>query len=380
MAERERSKLVVHDAAQAGSLHGLLLAIICAVAVGFSLLLIWLGAPLLEMAFVLVLDVLILLPLRLPARLEANTAAVFGNAEFIATCRARATPEGQHLTLAASPGDAVADDLRHFLAEAGTRRCATVIIQLSPEDGALAARLPRLVEGLSALVLLAVPAEEADPGPHYLGLNAAMVAPRALTLPEHLAKRTLDLLIAVPAMALLSPLLLAIAIAIRIDSPGGALFRQTRIGRNGRPFTMYKFRSMLPGDDGDGSATQRHDPRVTRLGHWLRSTSLDELPQLINVTLGSMSIVGPRPHIATHRVEDGIFTEMVPEYAIRHRVTPGITGLAQISGMRGGIQTLERARRNVSLDLSYIRHWSLGFDIRIILRTLSGGMVGRDVF
>jgi putative colanic acid biosynthesis UDP-glucose lipid carrier transferase len=281
--------------------------------------------------------------------------------------------------LAASP-PATDAGLSTCLDEAWGKRPATILIELPPDAQALHQRLPRMLEQHPALVLCAGGDQDAGHAVPYLGQNFTLVAPRALSMSQHLAKRTLDLLIAVPAMALLSPLLLAIAIAVRMDSPGGALFRQSRIGRNGRPFKMYKFRSMVAGHEGDGSATQRHDPRVTRLGRWLRSTSLDELPQLINVTLGSMSIVGPRPHIATHRVEDGVFAEMVPEYAIRHRMTPGITGLAQISGMRGGIETLERARRNVALDLTYIRHWSLWLDVKIILRTLSGGMVGRDVF
>lgn len=380
MAERDRANLSVTARAEASSLHGILLAIIAAAVASFAALLLWLGAPILEMGIVLVLDVLILLPLRLPARLRPNTVALFGSGAFIADCRAQAAIAGQRVAIAMSQDTDIAQGLPGFLDAARASRSATILIALPANATSLLAVLPRMVEGHSAMVLCAVPAAEADAGSAFLGQSTALVAPRGLTLGQHLAKRSLDLFIAVPALALLSPLLLAIAIAIRIDSPGRALFRQTRIGRNGRPFTMFKFRSMVDGQEGDGAATLRHDPRVTRLGRWLRSTSLDELPQLINVTTGSMSIVGPRPHIATHRVENGVFAEMVPEYAVRHRVTPGITGLAQISGMRGGIETLERAQRNVALDLTYIRHWSLWLDIKIVLRTLGGGMVGRDVF
>lgn len=190
-----------------------------------------------------------------------------------------------------------------------------------------------------------------------------------------------DYLVASVALLLLSPLMLLVAIAIRLDSPGPVLFRQPRLGFNGETFTMLKFRTMAfdPSDDGT-AGTLRHDPRVTRLGALLRRSSIDELPQLINVLRGEMSIVGPRAHVANMRVEDRTYAETVQEYASRLRVKPGITGWAQINGMRGGIRDEHKARRGVQLDLHYIENWSLWLDLRIMVRTVFVGLAGRDVF
>jgi Undecaprenyl-phosphate glucose phosphotransferase len=190
-----------------------------------------------------------------------------------------------------------------------------------------------------------------------------------------------DYVVAGVAVLLLAPVMLVCAIAVKLDSPGPALFRQRRIGFNGQVFDMFKFRSMTVDPTDDGSVgTTADNPRITRVGSFLRRTSLDELPQLFNVLRGEMSCVGPRAHVPGMLVADRRYFEMVQEYAARHRVKPGITGWAQINGMRGGIHDEEKARRGVDLDLEYIENWTLWFDFRIMIQTVVGGIAGRDVF
>ena len=167
------------------------------------------------------------------------------------------------------------------------------------------------------------------------------------------------------------PLLVLIAIIVKLDSRGPVLFRQEREGLNGVPFTMLKFRTMFWRPDGDESiqATER-DRRVTRSGYWLRRFSLDELPQLWNVLRGDMSVVGPRPHLATTRAGARLFSEVVPHYQARHRMKPGLTGWAQVQGLRGETRTERDIADRVRQDLYYIDNWSLGLDLRIIARTI----------
>ena len=187
--------------------------------------------------------------------------------------------------------------------------------------------------------------------------------------PGEWAKRALDiglagliLLIALLPMALL-------ALAIRLDSPGPAWFRQRRIGRHGRPFQLLKFRTMRA-DPAPLRQATRDDPRVTRLGRVLRRLSIDELPQLMNVLRGEMSLVGPRPHAPGTCAAGRPFEQVVRSYDRRHQVLPGITGLAQVRGWRGETETEEKLHRRVDSDLEYIATWSLWLDVRIILWTI----------
>lgn len=186
-----------------------------------------------------------------------------------------------------------------------------------------------------------------------------------------LAKWLEDRIIVVLAGIFLAPLLLLIALLIKIDSPGPVLFKQRRFGFNNAEFDVYKFRTMYVADaDATGARqTSRNDRRVTSLGRFLRKTSIDELPQLINVWLGQMSIVGPRAHPVGMLVADQPYHEIVRHYAARHRVKPGITGLAQVNGNRGEVDTPEKAERRIHYDLSYIENWSVWLDLSIILRT-----------
>jgi putative colanic acid biosynthesis UDP-glucose lipid carrier transferase len=193
---------------------------------------------------------------------------------------------------------------------------------------------------------------------------------------EQGVKRAFDIVVASVALVLLLPLFVAIGIAITLDSRGPVVFRQTRHGFNGVPFKIFKFRSMYVLEDGDiiGQATPG-DKRVTRVGAWLRKMSFDELPQLLNVLRGEMSIVGPRPHAAAH---DKYFAKCVEKYAIRHHVKSGITGWAQVQGARGETDTLEKIQRRVSLDLWYIDHWSFGLDLSIMVRTVGVVLRGKN--
>jgi putative colanic acid biosynthesis UDP-glucose lipid carrier transferase len=188
-----------------------------------------------------------------------------------------------------------------------------------------------------------------------------------------------DRVIAGVALLLLSPLLAAIALAIRLDSPGPLLFRQKRYGFANNEFTVYKFRTMRHRAEEEPGVPQatRNDPRVTRIGGFLRRTSLDELPQLINVMLGDMSLVGPRPHAVAHNVQ---FAQVIDDYLSRHRVKPGITGWAQINGLRGETDTPEKMRARVQHDLFYIDNWSLLFDLKILLLTPFRGFVNRNAY
>ncbi|MBW4024135.1 MAG: exopolysaccharide biosynthesis polyprenyl glycosylphosphotransferase [Proteobacteria bacterium] len=185
------------------------------------------------------------------------------------------------------------------------------------------------------------------------------------------AKRAEDLALGVPLLCLAAPVMLLVALAIRCDSPGPVLFVQPRLGFNNRVIRVRKFRTMrqCQGDAQGRLQAVRGDPRLTRLGGWLRRTSLDELPQLIDVVAGRMSLVGPRPHALGTEAAGLPFETAAAHYEARHRVKPGMTGWAQVNGWRGETDTVEKLRRRVEHDLHYIAHWSLWFDLRVLAMT-----------
>ncbi len=187
-----------------------------------------------------------------------------------------------------------------------------------------------------------------------------------------LVKRIEDVVIAAICLLITLPLMLAIAAAIKLGSPGPALFRQKRLGANNLPFDLLKFRSMYveQTDPLGHQLTRAGDPRITRVGRFLRMTSLDELPQLINVLKGEMSLVGPRPHALAASAAGVAYARAISDYPIRHRVKPGITGWAQVNGWRGETKTIEQIRRRVEHDLYYVENWSLSFDLLILGRTV----------
>ena len=185
---------------------------------------------------------------------------------------------------------------------------------------------------------------------------------------DGLLKRLFDIAFSLCALIALAPPMLCIAAAIRATSPGPALFLQKRYGLNGKEFCVFKFRTMYTADRSSEIAqVVRHDPRVTPIGHFLRRTSLDELPQFINVLLGDMSVVGPRPHTIVHNEH---YRRRIKRYMSRHKVKPGITGLAQVNGLRGETTTVEAMDVRIRYDISYIRNWSLSRDVGIILKTI----------
>jgi putative colanic acid biosysnthesis UDP-glucose lipid carrier transferase len=199
----------------------------------------------------------------------------------------------------------------------------------------------------------------------FMGLNSTI-------------KRASDIALAIVTLALLSPLMLAIALAVKLSSPGPVIFRQRRYGLYGEDIVVYKFRSMtVMENDGNVVQARRDDQRVTPIGRFLRRTSLDELPQFINVLQGRMSIVGPRPHAVSHNEQ---YRKLIKGYMLRHKVKPGITGWAQVNGLRGETATLDKMEARIQYDLDYLRNWSLWLDVWIVLRTVKVVLTRENAF
>ncbi|AXE91433.1 undecaprenyl-phosphate glucose phosphotransferase [Paraburkholderia sp. 22099] len=212
-----------------------------------------------------------------------------------------------------------------------------------------------------------------------LGVPAINLVASPLSASSMLKKEIFDRLFAAAVLICLAPILLAIAIAVKLSSRGPVFFRQKRKGADGRVFTIYKFRSMRVHTEQKGTLKQatRDDPRVTKVGAFLRRTSLDELPQFFNVLRGDMSVVGPRPHALEH---DDLYQKVVAGYINRYRIKPGITGWAQINGFRGETDRIEKMERRVEHDLYYLGHWSFALDMRIIGATIIAGLVHRNAY
>ena len=199
---------------------------------------------------------------------------------------------------------------------------------------------------------------------------------------QRLLKKIVDVTLGLIAVLLLLLPLVVVAVAIKLDSPGPILFRQPRLGFNNRQFMLFKFRSMYTdaSDILSVKQTSRDDPRVTRVGKWLRRLSIDEIPQLLNVLRGEMSLVGPRPHALQTRVEGELLNDVTAEYIMRFHVKPGITGWAQVNGARGELVTTDDLRKRVSYDLEYIQNWSALFDLKIMALTVVREIVSHNAF
>ena len=212
--------------------------------------------------------------------------------------------------------------------------------------------------------------------------QALRVRTRPMTEWQEIQKAVFDRTLAFLVLVLISPVLAAIAVLIKLDSPGPVLFRQPRVGFNNVAFTMFKFRTMhhAMADLLADRQTLRGDSRVTKIGRTLRRLSLDELPQLINVLRGDMSLVGPRPHAPNTSAEGRALHDVVFDYAHRHRVKPGITGWAQVNGARGAIETAQHIQNRVRYDLEYIRNWSLWLDVKIMVLTVLREVVSERAF
>ncbi len=290
--------------------------------------------------------------------------------------RASRRPEGLHSMKVAGS----VDDLIEY---ARSHSTDTIILALPSKA---TTRINEIVARLSSLPVDIIITDnsagsrgEADRYTFIAGERFPILVERPISGFKAFLKKSFDIIFASVVLVICAPLLLFIALLIRIDSPGGALFRQRRMGFNNRPFTILKFRTMIAdAADREGSfGTQYGDPRVTRVGRVLRHFSIDELPQFLNVLAGSMSVVGPRPQAVSMRIGDRRYVDAVARYIERHKVKPGLTGWAQVNGSRDGIYTLDTAAWAVSMDLEYIRKWSLWLDIKIIWKTIGMILCGR---
>lgn len=308
--------------------------------------------------------------------------ALFGTNEFLAAMKAQiegggraGAVEGLYLAVPTSScrAEFVFDGGIHELKSAIENKLYdTVIVGFPFEE---AARIKTAVNDLASYSteLLLCTKLDRDPlvvrGARDIGtLRADIVNLVPLSETNRLLKAAVDYFLAAIGLFLLSPLLFAIAIAIKLDSRGPVFFRQRRYGQNNRIFRIFKFRTMFVAEDGQRvTQAQRNDPRVTRVGWFLRRTSLDEIPQLLNVLTGDMSIVGPRPHALVH---DQQFEQQLDRFSLRRRVRPGLTGWAQVHGFRGETKTTRDIRNRVEHDLYYIDNWSIWLDIEIMIRTI----------
>jgi undecaprenyl-phosphate galactose phosphotransferase/putative colanic acid biosynthesis UDP-glucose lipid carrier transferase len=201
----------------------------------------------------------------------------------------------------------------------------------------------------------------------YQRITSLEIQRAPLSATERMVKRAIDLFASILALIFFTPIMALTALAIKLDGEGPIFFLQKRKGFNGRQFVMFKFRTMTVQENGDVvTQATRSDPRVTKIGRLLRSASIDELPQLINVIRGEMSLIGPRPHALAH---DNYFENLLQDYAFRHHVKPGMTGWAQVNGLRGATPSLDLIARRVEMDLWYINNWSLWLDVQILIKT-----------
>jgi Undecaprenyl-phosphate glucose phosphotransferase len=315
-------------------------------------------------------------------RIEARRVVLIGDREHCSKLSRRLNLVGiRTIRTFGFPGEHGMDLVRQAGAEAPYARrligeCRIVnadVVILADETHRLATRSLALALSELPADIHVVPAEAVDMVEAArvveLGNMAAIqIARRPLSPMDRFIKRSFDLVLAASGLILLVPLLLLVAITIKLESRGPIIFRQTRHGFNNMPIRVLKFRSMSVMEDG-GSFRQvvKGDGRITRVGRILRRTNIDELPQLINVLLGDMSIVGPRPHAIAH---DEMFENLIWPFYRRHNVKPGITGWAQVNGFRGETDTLEKMQRRIECDLYYIDNWSFWLDIRIVIMTL----------
>jgi Undecaprenyl-phosphate glucose phosphotransferase len=278
---------------------------------------------------------------------------------------------------AAAASLATTGSIAQLIALAATRRIDWIVLALPPMRPQRLRTVLRQLQGLSVPIGLC-PQHAGPAGPPFVvdalagSVPVQRLASRPIARWDAVAKGAEDLLLGGLLTLLLLPLLAAIALAIRLDSPGPVIFRQRRHALDNREFDIFKFRTMTWNPDAASAAltqTARGDRRITRIGRFLRASSLDELPQLFNVLQGTMSLVGPRPHAVDMRTEQRLGADITDLYAHRHRVKPGITGWAQVHGARGATDTTAQLARRVEFDLHYIDHWSLLLDLKILVLT-----------
>lgn len=320
--------------------------------------------------------------------------AIVGDGERIArieaTLGASASPQYRLVGAYRTSGDMrtlddgthVFDDLASFSAGARLAQAEEIWIALALDDRAIEPVIDEFRNDFVELRLMPDVSKHALFGSQVdeiLGEPAISLAAPPLSRGARLAKAAFDRAFAAAVLIALMPLLLVIAAAIKLTSPGPVLFTQKRRGGDGRTFDIYKFRTMRVHVEQPGKVVQatRNDPRVTKVGAFLRRTSLDELPQFINVLFGDMSVVGPRPHAVEH---DAQYRTLVDGYIHRYRIKPGITGWAQVNGLRGATERLESMQSRVEYDLYYLRNWSFALDLRIIGATVLKGIVHPNAY
>lgn len=261
---------------------------------------------------------------------------------------------------------------RQLVADCRPLRADDIVILISESDVsaalALASALSELPVDVHVVPVAAIDLMTVSRITQFGNMMTMRIFQSPLTPFNRVIKRAFDVAAAIVGLIVVSPLFVIVPLAIKLDSRGPVLFRQTRHGFNNEPIRVLKFRSMTVMEDGDNfRPVVRHDPRVTRLGRFMRRTNIDELPQLFNVLVGDMSIVGPRPHPTA---QNEAFAELISSFYRRHNVKPGITGWAQVNGYRGDTDTLEKMQRRLEHDLHYIDSWSLLLDLKIIVMTL----------
>jgi putative colanic acid biosynthesis UDP-glucose lipid carrier transferase len=284
------------------------------------------------------------------------------------------------------PGGPVLDSrsqgLDRLIADSRSGGIGQIIVALPLEEQEA---IRRTVERLAVLPVDVQLCTEISPFPvpvhktdRLADIAVHLVSPRPLSDRAKLVKAIMDFGIASVGLLLCLPLMAVVTLAVKFADGGPVFFRQRRLGENQRQFVIYKFRTMKVMEDGAFiRQAKENDARVTRIGRFLRRTSLDELPQLINVLRGEMSLVGPRPHAVAH---DETFERQLPHYARRHRVKPGITGWAQVNGLRGETKSPDDMRRRMEHDLHYINNWSIGLDLKILLSTVVAVLAGHKAY
>lgn len=260
-----------------------------------------------------------------------------------------------------------------FVEQCRALQADDIVILTEKTDKADLSSLVNLVLELPAMVYVIPPYADVYANSRLVELgsiSAYAVSTPPLSALDRAIKRIFDICFSVVALILFSPLMLLAAIAVILDSKGPVFFEQIRHGYNNRPIRVLKFRTMLPSSETDFKQATVGDPRITRIGRIFRITGIDELPQLVNILRGEMSVVGPRPHAIPH---NRMFIPHIQNFSRRHNVKPGLTGWAQVNGLRGETDTLEKMKRRVEYDLYYIDNWSLLFDLKIIMLTIFSG-------
>ncbi|MEM9279134.1 MAG: undecaprenyl-phosphate glucose phosphotransferase [Pseudomonadota bacterium] len=316
----------------------------------------------------------------------SETVAIFGDESTARTIAekicGRYSPFSFAGIFSSELGEESAGNLQQLIQYGQDNKLDHVVVALPLERGSEIQSCIRELQSLPVELSLYVDFSETGMRPksvmHFPDADVLMLKPKPIKEWNYVLKRIEDVTVAITALMLFTPVLAAIAIAIRMEGSGPIFFRQRRHGFNHQTINVFKFRTMNVWEDGDHvKQAEREDKRITRVGNILRKTSLDELPQLINVLQGEMSVVGPRPHALAHNAH---YSKLIGDYDTRHKIKPGITGWAQVNGYRGETREPELMKKRVDYDIEYIDNWSLWLDFKILLRTLKCGFIDKRAY